>query len=114
MKDGKYYIFVKNGKGGRKRLSEIIGSEEDVAFVIDTMQKAGERKVFDKIPDIDIHALRAEYAKSVYEKYAECITDEQRAELLIRDVHLWCGKPDPYLYTAEVAIIRDGEEIDKN
>ena len=70
MKDGKYYIFVKNGKGGRKRLSEIIGSEEDVAFVIDTMQKAGERKVFDKIPDIDIHALRAEYAKSVYAKYA--------------------------------------------
>ena len=32
---------------------------------------------------------------------------------MIRDVHLWRGKPDPYLYTAEVAIIRDGEEIDK-
>lgn len=69
-KDGKYYIFVKNGKGGRKRLSEIIGSEEDIAFVVDTMQKAEQKKVFDKIPDIDIHSLRAEYAKSVYEKYA--------------------------------------------
>lgn len=67
--DGKYYIFVR-GKGGRKRLSEIIGSEEDIAFVVNTMQKAGERKVFDKIPDMDIHSLRAEYAKSVYDKYS--------------------------------------------
>lgn len=82
MKDGKYYIFVKNGKGGRKRLSEIIGSEEDIAFVIDTMQKAGERKVFDKIPDIDIHALRAEYAKSIYDKYARN-RDEYKAERMI-------------------------------
>lgn len=28
------------------------------------------KKVFDSIPDIDIHSLRAEYAKSIYEKYA--------------------------------------------
>lgn len=70
MKDGKYYIHVRNGKGGRKRISEIIGSEDDIAFVIEKMQKAKQNKVFNKIPDIDIHALRAEYAKSVYEKYA--------------------------------------------
>ena len=68
--DGKYYIHIRNGKGGRKRISEIIGTEDEIAFVIDIMKKAGERNVFDRIPDIDIHSLRAEYAKSVYEKYA--------------------------------------------
>ena len=31
----------------------------------------------------------------------------------IDDVHLWNGRIDPYLYTAEVAIVRNGEEIDK-
>ena len=68
--DGRYYIFVSNGKGGRKRLSEVVGSPKDIAFVVGLMNNAGERKVFDRIPDIDIHSFRAEYAKSVYEKYA--------------------------------------------
>lgn len=83
MKDGKYYIFVKNGKGGRKRLSEIIGSEEDIAFVVDAMKKAGDRKVFDHIPDIDIHALRAEYAKSVYAKYARPRQEYKKERMII-------------------------------
>lgn len=68
--NGKYYIFVENGKGGRKRMSEVVGSPADIAFVINMMKTAGERMVFNKIPDIDIHSLRAEYAKSVYEKYS--------------------------------------------
>lgn len=67
--DGKYYIYVR-GKGGRKRVSEIVGAPEDIAFVVAIMKNADERKVFDKIPDIDIHSFRAKYAKSVYEKYA--------------------------------------------
>ena len=35
------------------------------------------------------------------------------AVLTIENVHLWNGRSDPYLYTAEVAIVRAGEEIDK-
>ena len=35
------------------------------------------------------------------------------AVLTIEDVHLWNGRIDPYLYTAEVAIIRGGEKIDQ-
>ncbi len=66
----KYYIYVANGKGGRKRVAEVVGSEEDIAFVVAMMKNAGERKVFEHIPDIDIHSLRAEYAQTVYEKYA--------------------------------------------
>ncbi|MBQ7962371.1 MAG: hypothetical protein IJ289_07190 [Clostridia bacterium] len=42
--DGKYYIHIRNGKGGRKRISEIIGTEDEIAFVIDIMKNAGEKK----------------------------------------------------------------------
>lgn len=83
IKDGKYYIFVKNGKGGRKRISEIVGSDEDISFVVSILKKAGERKVFDKIPDIDIHSLRAEYAKSVYEKYARNRNEYKNEKMIL-------------------------------
>ena len=81
--DGKYYIYVSNGKGGRKRMSEVVGSPEDIAFVINMMKTSGERKVFDRIPDIDIHSLRAEYAKSVYEKYARNGNDYKNERLIL-------------------------------
>ena len=68
--NGQYYIAVNNGKGGRRRVSEIVGTPEEIAFVVDIMKKAENRKVFSKIPDIDIHAFRAAYAKKVYQKYA--------------------------------------------
>lgn len=80
--DGRYYIFVSNGKGGRKRLSEVVGSPEDIAFVVGLMNNAGKRKVFDRIPDIDIHSLRAEYAKTVYQKYAR-LRHEYKNERMI-------------------------------
>ena len=68
--DGQYYIAVNNGKGGRKRIAEICGSHEDIAFVVAKMKSAGTNKVFSKIPDMDIHAYRAAYAKKIYDKYA--------------------------------------------
>lgn len=68
--DGQFYILVKNGKGGRHRISEIVGTEADIEFVINTMKKAENHKVFSKIPYCDIHAYRAAYAKKIYQKYA--------------------------------------------
>lgn len=68
--NGQYYIAVNNGKGGRRRISEIVGTPEEIAFVVDMMKKADNRKVFSEIPDIDIHTYRAAYAKKVYLKYA--------------------------------------------
>jgi beta-galactosidase len=38
---------------------------------------------------------------------------ETRAVLNIPDVHLWNGRKDPYLYTAEVVLIAGGEVLDK-
>ena len=44
-----------------------------------------------------------------------CFTEgqEETAELCIEGVHLWHGVRDPYLYTAKVAILRDGIALDE-
>ena len=44
---------------------------------------------------------------------AEAKSRETSTVLTVENVHLWNGRPDPYLYTAEAAVIRKGEEIDK-
>ena len=80
--DGQYYIVVTNGKGGRRRVSEIVGTPEDINFVVAMMKKAENRKVFNEIPCCDIHAYRAAYAKKVYQKYARN-RNEYRAERMI-------------------------------
>ncbi|MGN0165215.1 MAG: glycoside hydrolase family 2 protein [Lachnospiraceae bacterium] len=43
---------------------------------------------------------------------AEAVQDADETEITINiaDVHLWNGKKDPYLYTAEVALIQEGME----
>ncbi len=39
--------------------------------------------------------------------------DDDDAELEIKNVHLWDGLRDPYLYTAKATLICDGEEVDE-
>ncbi|MBS7360658.1 MAG: glycoside hydrolase family 2 protein, partial [Oscillospiraceae bacterium] len=46
------------------------------------------------------------------ELVAEETTTDTVVNLPIKNVHLWHGKKDPYLYTAEVEILEDGKAID--
>ena len=47
------------------------------------------------------------------EVIASCVMDEDdEAKLEIKNVHLWNGRKDPYLYTARATLIENGEEID--
>ena len=39
-------------------------------------------------------------------------TEETKAVMEIKDVHLWHGRKDPYLYTAKVELLENGEVID--
>ncbi len=39
-------------------------------------------------------------------------TADTSVTLNIENVHLWQGRPDPYLYTARLAIVRDGAVLD--
>ncbi len=43
----------------------------------------------------------------------ETASTDSKVNLDIKDVHLWHGKKDPYLYTAEAVLLDNGEEIDK-
>ncbi|MBQ2963329.1 MAG: glycoside hydrolase family 2 protein [Clostridia bacterium] len=44
--------------------------------------------------------------------YCEKQAAETKAEFEISDVHLWHGRKDPYLYTAKVCLVEDGEVLD--
>lgn len=58
-----------------------------------------------------------EIAYCILDANGDLVCKEQSKEtacnLLIENVHLWNGRLDPYLYTAQVAIIRNDKEIDK-
>ncbi len=53
---------------------------------------------------------------TVYDKDENVIatteTEETKATLQIKNVHLWNGKKDPYLYCCEVELLENGEVID--
>ena len=44
---------------------------------------------------------------------AETTSADTKVNLTIENVHLWNGKKDPYLYTAEIEIV-DGENVIDN
>ena len=53
----------------------------------------------------------------IYDADANLVSEKQTAEntcsLTIENVHLWNGTIDPYLYTAQVIITRNGKELDE-
>ncbi|MBQ7034451.1 MAG: glycoside hydrolase family 2 protein [Clostridia bacterium] len=56
--------------------------------------------------------LRFSILNAEGELVTEGVTDEQKAVLLLNNVHLWNGKKDPYLYTAKVELLEDGIVLD--
>ena len=62
--DGEYYIHVTVGsKGGRERYAKIIGTKEEIEFVVNLMKKAKDKRVFPILPDdFSFHILRSIYA----------------------------------------------------
>lgn len=75
MFQGEYFTYVRNGKGGRVRMSPIIGSNAEQ--IIDRMKNtAPEEKVWQHVSEnADIHGYRAEYATAMYKAHARKIED---------------------------------------
>lgn len=73
--EGDYFTYVRSGKGGRERLSPIIGP--DSAQIIERMQNTpGEEKVWQHVhQSADIHGYRAEYATAMYKAHARPIEE---------------------------------------
>ena len=66
---------MRNGKGGRERLSPIIGP--NAAQIVQRIQETpGEEKVWQHVhQSADIHGYRAEYATAIYKAHARAIQD---------------------------------------
>lgn len=73
--ESKYYINIENGKGGRKRISPIVGKNIDQ--IVERMKNTPEdKKVWEYVnSNADIHSYRADYATEIYKKYARNIED---------------------------------------
>ncbi len=72
--DAEYYLYVK-GKGGRERLSPIVGKNKDK--IIERMKDTPKNKnVWGHVnTNADIHGYRSEYATFIYKQYAREIKD---------------------------------------
>ena len=70
-----WFVHVRNGKGGRERLSPIIG--KNAGQIIERMTDTpAEEKVWQHIHNCaDIHGYRAEYATAIYKAHARAIED---------------------------------------
>lgn len=73
--DNGWYIHVRNGKGGRERLSPIIG--KNAKQIIERIENTpAEEKVWQHIHNsADIHSYRSDYATAIYKAYARDIQD---------------------------------------
>ena len=75
MFDCEYFIHVRNGKGGRERISPIVGKY--AGQILERMKNtAGEEKVWQHVnANADIHAYRGDYATAIYKAHARLIED---------------------------------------
>lgn len=75
MFKSEYFTHVRCGKGGRVRMSPIIGANAEQ--IIERMRNtAPEEKVWQHVSEnADIHGYRAEYATAIYKAHARAIED---------------------------------------
>ena len=82
--------------------AEIKGADASVEVEVFLTNAAADQKLVYTVKD----AEGKEVAKT------ETAAGETKAVLTIPAVHLWNGKKDPYLYTAEVALVSGEETVD--
>ncbi len=117
-KDGKPFLNVTRGtKGGRPRVSPIMGSDEEIVKVIDMLKNAGKNKIFPKVPThADIHSYRAEYATRVYNAHKRPVNEFKNERLIvynnrITDVY---EAPERFPDHVRYAHLYDGTKTDKH
>ena len=73
--DCRYYIHIRNGKGGRERVSPIVG--KNAAQIVERIRNTpNDEKVGQHIhQSADIHGYRAEYATDIYRAHARPIEE---------------------------------------
>ena len=75
MFDGEYFLHVRNGKGGRERISPIVGKNVD-QIVERVRNTQPEDKVWQYVnSNADVHGYRGDYATSIYKAHARPIEE---------------------------------------
>ena len=84
-KDGKYFLHItKNTKGGRTRISPIVGNKEETELVIKLCNNAGKDKIFPHpSKNADIHSYRGEYAARIYNAHKRSLDEFKNERLII-------------------------------
>lgn len=105
--DVEYFTYVRNGKGGRERLSPIVG--KNAAQIIGRMKDTPkDAKVWQHVnSNADIHSYRSDYAVTIYKQYARPIE-----EIPFDRVNKGTGKK----FQSEVYVCRkdeSGKRLDK-
>lgn len=82
-KRGTPFVYIKNGKGGKKRYAMVVGeTPEETEEIIEIFKQSGKLNICSKLPSaFDNHYYRGVYAKRVYNKFArpeEKIPDKQK------------------------------------
>ena len=103
-----WFTHIRNGKGGRERISPIIGPHADQ--IIERIQGTpAEEKVWQHVNvNADIHSYRSEYATAIYKTHARSIE-----EIPFDKVNRGTGRR----YQSEVYVCRKdeaGKKLDKN
>jgi integrase len=66
--DGKIYILVRRGKGGRQRIVPVLPGSEEAVLISIKDRSDPEGRVFARLPKrLDVHALRRTYAQRFYQ-----------------------------------------------
>ena len=83
--EGRLCLDVRRGtKGGRLRISPIIGSSEEIETVKRICAEAGSNKVCPKPSEnADIHSYRAEYATRVYHAHKRDVSEFKNERLIV-------------------------------
>ncbi len=78
FENGRYYVHVRCGKGGKERKTLIIGNVDQI---VELMNKAGKEKVFQKVANgADIHGYRRVYATTLYNMVAKPLDELTKKE----------------------------------
>ncbi len=85
LHEGQLCLDVKrNTKGGRLRISPVVGSEEEIEVVKKLCEEAGANKIF-PFPNqnADIHSYRAAYATRVYNQHKRDFAEFKNERLIV-------------------------------
>jgi len=88
------------GGTGLKITPEIVGEDAKVEVEVFVKNLTDSEKLVYTVYDKDENEV------------ARLESRDTKVTLDIKNVHLWCGRPDPYLYCCEVEIVRGDEVVD--